>query len=243
MFALFTDFGFGGFYVGQMHAVLATEAPGRPIVDLMHDAPAFSPEPAGYLLAALLPFLPEGTIVVAVVDPGVGTERMPVAVRADGRWLVGPDNGMFEPALRRASLSEAWRLDWRPRQLSASFHGRDLFAPAAARIAVSGAVPGAPIGSDRVRRPDRPHDLAEIVHIDGYGNAMTGLRASTLGNGDAVAAGGQPLPRARTFGERPAGSAFWYENSIGLAEIAVNRGSAAELFGLSVGSPVTVSSG
>jgi hypothetical protein len=238
MIALFTDFGLSGFYVGQMRAALAHAAPGVPAVDLMHDAPAFSPKPAGYLLAALAPFLPAGAVAVAVVDPGVGTDRLPVAVRAGDRWLVGPDNGLFEPVLRRATAAAAWRLDRAPGRLSASFHGRDLFAPAAARIAVEGTVPGVPVPVDRLRRPDWPDDLGEIVHIDGYGNALTGLRAAGLGPDAVLTAGGARLDRARTFADRRPGSAFWYENSIGLAEIAVAQGSAAADLGLKTGSAV-----
>lgn len=240
MIALFTDFGLSGFYVGQMRAALAEAAPGIPVVDLMHDAPAFSPKPAGYLLAALLPFLPAGTVVVAVVDPGVGTERLPLVVEADGHRLVGPDNGLFEPAIRRAAAVSVRRIDWRPERLSASFHGRDLFAPVAARIACQGAVPGSPVPAETVRRPGWPDDLPEIVHIDGYGNALTGLRATGLTAAATLAAAGAHLSFARTFGERRPGTAFWYENSIGLAEIAVAEGSAAATLGLRVGSPVSV---
>ena len=240
MIALFTDFGPGGFYVGQMHAVLAGAAPGLPVIDLMNDAPAFSPKPAGYLLAALLPYLPTATVVVAVVDPGVGTDRLPAAVEVDGRWLVGPDNGVFEPSLRRAAASAAWHITWRPSRLSASFHGRDLFAPVAARIAADGIVPGDRIPVDRLRRRDWPDDLTEIVHVDRYGNGATGLRAAALPADAALTAGGRRLTRARTFGDRPPGTAFWYENSVGLAEIAVAEDSAAATLGLTVGSPVAV---
>src|SRR5512143_1221602 len=135
MILLFTDFGWTGPYVGQMKAVLAAAAPGVPVIDLMHDAPAFRPRPAGVLLAALLAEVPAGAVVLAVVDPGVGTARAPLAVSVDGRWLVGPDNGLFAPTLRCDRAAEAWEITWRPARLSASFHGRDLFAPIAASIA------------------------------------------------------------------------------------------------------------
>jgi len=240
MIVLFTDFGRGGPYVGQMAAVLAARAPGVPVIDLMHDAPAFGPRPAAYLLAALAERLPVGTVVLGVVDPGVGTERRPVVMRAGGRWYVGPDNGLFAVAARRAGAAEAWRIDWRPSALSATFHGRDLFAPVAAMLATGAAPPGPPVPPQSVDRPDWPDDLAEIVYVDDYGNAMTGLRAGLLAEEARLAVAGRSLARARTFGDRPPGTPFWYENSSGLAEVAVAQGSAAALLGLAPGAAVAV---
>ncbi|MCR9221626.1 MAG: SAM-dependent chlorinase/fluorinase [Alphaproteobacteria bacterium] len=227
MLCFFTDFGWAGPYVGQMRAAAAAAAPGLPLIDLMHDAPAFRPKPAAYLLAALLRDLPEGAAVCAVVDPGVGGARRAVMLEADGRKLIGPDNGLLAIAARRADRADWREVLWRPERLSASFHGRDLFAPAAARWAIGERPESRPL-SDAPIGADWPEDLAEIVHIDGYGNCLTGLRA------DRAAL---PLPRKRTFADAAPGEAFWYENSCGLAEIAVNQGSAAERLGLSVGDP------
>src|SRR5262249_47000472 len=133
--ALFTDFGAAGPYVGQMKAVLCREAPAVPVIDLMADAPACEPKSSAYLLAALAPWLSAGSVCLAVVDPGVGGRRAPIVVEADGRRFVGPDNGLFELVARRAAAAQAWEIAWRPPQLSASFHGRDLFAPVAGRLA------------------------------------------------------------------------------------------------------------
>ena len=238
MILFFTDFGHDGPYMGEMRAAALRLAPEVPVVDLMVDAPPFRPDLAAYLLAALWPTARPGDVVVAVVDPGVGGERAPLAVRIDGRWLVGPDNGLFEPVLRRAGRIEPFRIAWRPAMLSASFHGRDLFAPMAARLARgdrSGLEPAGP-----TRRPDLADDLAAIVYIDRYGNAVTGLRAATLAPDAMLVAGGRRLARARTFGDVPAGEAFWYANSSGLAEIAVNAGDAARQLGLRLGAPVEV---
>src|SRR6056297_1109630 len=224
MIVVYTDFGFGGPYVGQMKAVLAARAPGVPVIDLMHDAPAFGPRPAAYLLGALADWLPAGAVVLGVVDPGVGTERRPVVVRAAGRRYVGPDNGLFAIVARRAGAAEAWRIDWRPPALSATFHGRDLFAPVAAMLATGAAPPGEALPPESVARPDWPDDLAEIVYIDDYGNAMTGLRAAALGGETRIAAAGgapAPSPRPRLF---PYQTGVPGGNSIGLAEVAVAQG-------------------
>lgn len=236
MIVLFTDFGVAGPYVGQMKAVLAARAPGVPVIDLMHDAPAFRPQPAAYLLAALIDALPADAVVVGVIDPGVGGARPPVVVEADGRRFVGPGNGLFEIVARRAAAARIFRVGWRPAGLSASFHGRDLFAPVAAMLAT-----GAPAmlePDDGPRRPDWPDDLSEVVYVDGYGNAMTGLRASALPADAALAVAGRRLARHRTFGDAAPGEAFWYANSCGLAEIAVNRGRADHALGIAVGTPV-----
>ncbi|HUZ73413.1 MAG TPA: SAM-dependent chlorinase/fluorinase [Stellaceae bacterium] len=240
MIVLFTDFGLSGPYTGQMKAVLAERAPGVAVIDLFADAPSRDPRAAAYLLAAHAPWFAPGTVFLAVVDPGVGGARVPVMAAADGRWFVGPDNGLFALALRRAAQAELWQIDWRPERLAPSFHGRDLFAPVAAMIA-SGATPARtarpPLSAER---RDWPDDLAEIVYVDHYGNAMTGLRASRLPPDARLAAGGQSVGRARVFADVPDGAALWYENSCGLAEIAVNRGRADRVLGLGIGSAVTV---
>jgi S-adenosyl-L-methionine hydrolase (adenosine-forming) len=240
MIALFTDFGVAGPYLGQVKAVLHRDAPGVPVVDLFADAPAGMPKPAAYLLAAYGVWFPPGTVLLAVVDPGVGSARAGVVVEADGRYYVGPDNGLFELVLRRAGQLRDWRIVWRPASLSASFHGRDLFAPVAARLA-QGAVAADLLGAGGiVRYPGWPEDLPEIVYVDGFGNAMTGMRARLLPQGARLGAGDRILARARTFSDVPAGAAFWYENANGLAEIAVNRGRADAALELAIGSRVSL---
>jgi S-adenosylmethionine hydrolase len=243
MIVLFSDFGDAGIYVGQMKAVLGREAPGVPVFDLMHDAPAFDARAAAYLLAALVDVYPTGTIFLCIVDPGVGSERDALVVEADGRRFVGPDNGLFEIVMRHANSVSVWTITWRPAQLSASFHGRDLFAPVAARLARGEPVPGALAERDRYARPDWPEDLAEVVYVDAFGNAMTGLRARTLRPGAQLEVAGRRLARARTFSDLPPGTAFWYENSSGLAEIAVNQGRADQALGLAVGTQIAVRAG
>jgi hypothetical protein len=240
MIVLFTDFGIGSPYMGQMRAVLHREAPGAAVVDLFADAPTFDARAAGYLLAAHALEFPAGTVFVCVVDPGVGGDRPAMVLHADGHVYVGPGNGLFEIIARRSRTFEARMITWRPERLSPSFHGRDLFAPAAAALARGDAIALAPIADSAWRQPDWPDDLAQVIYLDHFGNAITGLRAAGLADDAKIQAGGAVLAGARTFSEAPLGGAFWYENANGLVEIAVNQGSAARQLALAEGSPVAL---
>jgi S-adenosylmethionine hydrolase len=241
MIVTFTDFGLQGPYLGQVKAVFATMAPGVPVIDLFADAPTSDPRAAAYLLAAYDDGFPGGTVFLAVVDPGVGTARLPVVLRADGRWYVGPDNGLLALVARRAQSAQVWEITWKPERLSASFHGRDLFAPVAARLALGEPPPGR-ARADGLAVPcaDWPDDLAEIVYVDHYGNAMTGLRADAVPASASLVVGGKTVAPARTFGDVLAGTGFWYVNSNGLVEIAVSRGRADQVLGLTIGTSVGV---
>jgi hypothetical protein len=240
MIVLFTDFGLHGPYLGQMKAVLYRIAAGVPVVDLVADAPVANPKPSAYLLAAHADWFPAGTIFLCVVDPGVGSARPAMVLEADGRWYVGPGNGLLELVERRSRSARSFDIEWKPEHLSASFHGRDLFAPVAAMLAGGEPLPLRLREDAAHRRTDWPDDLGEVVYVDHFGNAMTGLRAAVLPERAKLAAAGRVLERARTFGDRPKGSAFWYENSNGLAEIAVNQGRADQELGLRIGAAVEI---
>jgi S-adenosylmethionine hydrolase len=238
--ALFTDFGLEGPYLGQVQAVLHTQAPGIPVVNLMADLPPFAVEPAAYLLPAFAEPFPDGTVFLAVVDPGVGTERPGVVVETERFRFVGPGNGLFDVVCRRAARARVWRLPEPAADVSASFHGRDVFAPVAARIASGRWSGGEPMPMDWRRLDALPDEHAAVAYVDRYGNAMTGVRAVALGPRATVVVMGRRLARARTFGEVAPGEAFWYANSNGLVEIAVREGSAARALGLRVGTPVRI---
>ncbi len=240
MIVLFTDFGARGPYVGQMRGVLEALAPGTTVVELMCDAPAFLPRPSSYLLSALVEPFPKESVFLCVVDPGVGTARDPLYLRIDERWYVGPDNGLFDVLVKRARSVEAWRIDWRPEVISESFHGRDLFAPVAAALARGEQVAATRLDAYPGRPDQVPDDLLEVIYLDAFGNALTGIRSGSLTDDSRLIASGHPLEFARTFGEVDRGAAFWFRNAVGLAEIAVNQGSAAELLGLRVGDAVSV---
>src|SRR5215831_8452439 len=156
MIVQFTDFGLHGPYTGQMKAVLHQLAPEIPVVDLFADAPIANAKASAYLLAAYATWFPSGTVFLCVVDPGVGGTRPAVVVEADGRWYVGPGNGLFELVQRRAARTRSFDIDFSPERLSASFHGRDLFAPVAAMLARGEQLTGEPRQDRTDRRADWP---------------------------------------------------------------------------------------
>lgn len=156
-------------------------------------------------------------------------------IKSDGRWYVGPGNGLFELVQRRAEKVRRWDIAWKPERLSASFHGRDLFAPVAAMIA----------------RGEPPPSRGRTTRIAGRSGRTISARSSistttaqrhdgAQGRTAFLSAAGRVLMGARPFSDRPPGEAFWYENSNGFAEIAVNRGRADRELGLAVGSPVQI---
>ncbi|NKD84838.1 SAM-dependent chlorinase/fluorinase [Haematospirillum jordaniae] len=255
MLVLLTDFGVSGPYIGQVKAVLAQKVPSVPIIDLFHDLPAFEPA----LAAALIPSycgspFPRGTVFMCIVDPGVGTSRQALIVCSRGFWYVGPDNGLLSRIIDDDSQAQIWSLDWFPESASATFHARDIFAPAAAALAC-GYTPSpicrAPLvatilGSDDIIRCSAGIGQAvwqKVVYIDHYGNAMTGIRGADVGNQDTLEVSGYLLRRQRTFGMGENRVPFWYVNSNGLVELAIRNGSMASAFGIVPGMPVFVRSG
>lgn len=237
---LFTDFGFNAPYVGLLKLSVLRNASNLQLIDLCHNAPVFDAQSAAYLLAACVADFPEGTVFLGVVDPGVGGPRSGLILKADGRWYVGPDNGLFDRIGSFAQCVEAWRITWLPERLSASFHGRDLFAPVAARLASNAASPELLGIKTPFLARDWPRDLAQIIYIDDYGNAMTGIRGHAVNEGMSISLDKHTLKWARTFSDVSLGGGFWYENSLGLVELAVNQGSAAVLYGLKEGDSVQI---
>jgi S-adenosylmethionine hydrolase len=242
---LLTDFGFRDHYVGVLHAVLAREAPSADRIDLCHEVEAGDVWGACFRLWCAWEHLPDGAVVLAVVDPGVGTARRAVAASADGRWIVAPDNGL---ATFRTPVASAVELDWRAMDLSEpshTFHGRDVFAPAAARLARGDAAGslGPPVEPDRLAGCPLPAPeivaggvRAPVLHVDRFGNVVCNVRVDDLPAGAHVRlpSGGEPR-RVGTYGQAGPDEVVWYEGSSGLLELAVNRGSAAVATGLERG--------
>ena len=238
MIVIATDFGNEGPYIGQMKAVLLREAPSIPVLDLFANLPSFAIQPAAYLLASYVGEFPLGTVFLCVVDPGVGGAREPVVMLADGRWFVGPANGLFNVIAQRAAALEWWDITWRPEGLSRTFHGRDLFAPVAAQIARGDAVPGNVADPNARIEEGWPSDLAQVIYIDHFGNAVTGIRAENLETASLLESSGHLLRQAGTFSDVEPGTAFWYCNANGLVEIAVNQSRADKILGLQIGDRV-----
>jgi S-adenosylmethionine hydrolase len=251
--ALLTDFGLGDHYVGVTHAVLAREARGVERIDLGHEVSPGDIWEASFLLRCAWPFVPWNAVVVAVVDPGVGGGRRAVAVAVGRRWLVAPDNGLAAAVGRADSAVE---LDWRRMGLgrpSNTFHGRDLFAPAAARLAtgaspdaVGEAIDSASLVACPLPGPERNERgwKATILHADRFGNLITNLEANRVSNA-AVASYGAPrgARMVATYGEAGDGEVVMLEGSSGLLELALKGASAAEVIGLRRGDTVEVRAG
>jgi S-adenosylmethionine hydrolase len=221
-----------------MVARLLQQAPDQQVINLFSDLTPFDVQAAAYLLPSYSTGFSPGTVFLCVVDPGVGSERPAVILQADDCWYVGPNEGLFALVARRAGRVECQVLP-PARCVSSSFHGRDVFAPVAARLATGQAVDAQPVPTGEVEQPGWPDDLFRVVYVDRYGNAVTGIRAGQLDVSRVIHVRGHALHAKRTFSDVPAGTPFWYENSSGLIELAVNRGRADEQLGAVVG--VTIS--
>ena len=212
-------------------------APSERVINLMADVPRQNVHSAAYLLAALAGGFPRGTTFFCVIDPGVGGgQDLPVLIRMDEYRFVGPHNGLFDIVTRRGGQVDCWEITYQPDRLSSSFHGRDLYAPVCAMLANQQPIPGRKI--DWQQRFNWPDDLAEVIYFDAFGNAWTGIRAHTVDTAAVLQAAGQLIRHADTFSSVPRGEIFWYANSSGLLEIAVNQGSAREVLGLAIGSTI-----
>lgn len=238
-----TDFGSSDGYAGAMKGVVLSLAPTAVLVDISHEIPARDVQAGAFTLAQAAPHFPPGSIHVAVVDPGVGGRRAEVVVEAGGSFFVGPDNGLLAlaaPAPRRVFRIE--NAGYRREPASATFHGRDVFAPAAGRLAAGGTAEGAgrPLGelaalSVHASGPlDPDGGVGEVIHIDAFGNLFT----SFSGNEPPVGIWelelqGRPftVTGGRTFVDAALGELVLYPGSGGQLEIAVRDGSAAALTG------------
>lgn len=237
MIVLFTDFGADDIYVGQVRAVLAQQAPGIPVIDLLHTAPDFDIFSSAYLLHALHVRFPVGSVFLAVVDPSVGSDRAALMVKADGRWFVAPDNGLLTGIIRSATEFTADKVLWTRPDVSTSFHGRDLFAPAAALLA-TGVMPEHE-AIDPVQL-DWKRNLDQIIYIDHYGNAITGRTGDSISKRHRVSIHNHEINYGHVFFANEINGLFWYVNSIGLVEIAANRARAEEILNLHVGDTFSI---
>ncbi|MBI4409937.1 MAG: SAM-dependent chlorinase/fluorinase [Gemmatimonadetes bacterium] len=248
---LLTDFGTADGYVGAMKGVIASIAPEAVVDDVAHDLPPGDVRAAAWTLARYWRLYPAGTVHVAVVDPGVGSERRALAASCDGRLLLAPDNGVltrvFDEAPPAALVSIEDRRHLRE-PVSATFHGRDVFAPAAAHLARG--LPVADLGPAvrdpllfQVPPPSREADSihGEVVHVDRFGNLITNIPGEWCAGGAAVRVGQDTVGAVRrTYSDVVPGEALALVGSAGLLEISVRDGSAAERLGVGRGAAVEV---
>jgi len=237
---LFTDFGSQDPYVGQVKARLLEAAPAQQIVDLLHEAPAYNAHAGAHLLAAFAPTFPPGTVFFAVVDPGVGTVRDAIVMLSGGQWYVGPDNGLMSIIAARNREARIWRVTWQPEVLSATFHGRDLFAVIAAEIARGDFPTDKLTEISKLNVVYEAEDMARVIYLDHFGNAWTGMRGAEIPKQARLTAKATSFEHSESFGFVRRGEGFWFVNSVGLVELAINRGNAAQQFGLALGDLVQI---
>jgi S-adenosylmethionine hydrolase len=240
---LLTDFGTADGYVAELKGVLLSAVPDASIVDLSHDIPPQDVECARLAVARYWRRFPAGTVHVVVVDPGVGSSRAPLAVCSDERFLVGPDNGVLSPSL----LAAGSRVVALPvmSAAAATFHGRDVFAPAAASLALGtpiDALGGAFLGpvirrTPEARRGGDGEVLGEVIAVDRFGNAITNLIAP---RGGRIEVAGRVVAIVRTYADASAGEIVGVVGSSGFVEVAERDGSAARTLKLVRGTPVTL---
>jgi S-adenosyl-L-methionine hydrolase (adenosine-forming) len=241
---LLTDYGLQDEYVGVCHGVIAGIAPEARVIDLTHGVPRHDIRSGALALRRALPFTPPG-VHVAVVDPGVGGPRRGVALRCGDRLLVGPDNGLLMPAAEHlGGVTEAVdlaRSPWVLEPVSATFHGRDVFAPVAAHLALGERLvdAGDPLPPEQLvalTLPEpRREGVALVAHalaFDAYGNVLLDASGGDLPTAERVEIAGRWVARGRTFGDVPDGELLLYEDSSGTLALAVNGGSARDELGL-----------
>jgi S-adenosylmethionine hydrolase len=253
---LTTDFGARDPYVAEMKAVILGLNPTVRLIDVSHEIAAHDVIEGALAVQAMAAVCPEGTIHVAVVDPGVGTRRRGLVVAAVGQLFVGPDNGIFTPALTdpECQAFELRAAEYRRSRVSATFHGRDVFAPAAAHLArgIAPASFGPPV-TDPVcvtlaaTREAGGGLQGRVIHVDRFGNLVTSIDSETverLSRGDSVLKvriAGRRMPVVRTYGDLPIGGAGALAGSHGRLEVAVREGSAAARFRARRGTTVLLS--
>ena len=253
LITLTTDFGTRDPYVAAMKAVLIGACPAARVVDLSHDVPAYDWRGAAYVLGACHADFPRGSVHVVVVDPGVGSARRALCVVTARGWFVGPDNGCLDDAVRDAGFRAAFRIARSPRPVSATFHGRDLFAPVAGRLA-AGQDPRALLEPTDWRPRLRALSarrragalVGQVVWVDRFGNLITTVRRADLPRARAVTGhvGDQRVERLlRTYADARDTAPFFLWGSSGRLEVSVREGSAAERLGVGSGCAVSVRAG
>lgn len=242
LITLLTDFGTADSYVAEVKAVLVSLAPDVRIVDVTHQVPPGDVRAGQFILSRVWQRFPRGTVHVVVVDPGVGTDRRALAAESNGHWFVAPDNGLLSPLPRDAQFVSLAI----PEGAAPTFHARDVFAPAAAQLALGASLAqlGHPITDPYLSPlPSLRHDgaaiVGEVVYVDRFGTLVSNIPGNGVEPGVRIKVAGTEIGTlARTFGDVARGALVVYVGSGGTVEIAVRDGSAARLLGVGVGAEV-----
>lgn len=255
---LTTDFGLKDPYVAEMKAAILSIFPNAIIVDITHEIVKFNIRMGAYVLASAVPYFPQGSIHVAVVDPGVGTNRRPILVQTKKDHFVGPDNGLLFLAAEKQDITHVYELA-NPKlmlsKVSNTFHGRDIFAPAAAHL-LNGVKPiefGPEISETakpefaKVTRK-KPKLIGEVLHVDGFGNIITNINEFEATQNHIVGGVSVELPNfelklklCKAYGETKLHEPLALIGSHGFLEIALNQDSAAHRFKIEPGDKITIS--
>lgn len=254
-----TDFGHKGPFAAVMKGVILSRFPDARVIDLAHDIPAQWPPEAGFWVSRAYKYFPRGSVHLAIVDPGVGTERDILIVDYDGHWFLAPDNGLLALMLDQAADGHVFKLDIEAlgrlgiEQPSMTFHGRDIFAPIAAELAAGRTTPVAIGKATTEWAPawlDNPEATASkvtgvIVTVDSFGNLISNIDQALLleMKEPVVRAAGHTIEMRATYGRARPGDYLALINSFGVLEIARAEGNAADGLGIERGAPVTVTDG
>jgi S-adenosylmethionine hydrolase len=240
MIVLLTDYGYQGPYVGQLKAIIQQLAPTAPVIDLMHDLPAFNIEAAASLIPAITKNFPDNTIFICVVDPGVGSARKSVLLKADSQYYIGPDNGIFSCLNSTSADIKIWEIIWRPKNLSNSFHGRDLFVPIACHLFNKTINFETDLKCRQKIISDKKYIKPQIIYFDGFGNAVTSIQSKLITENAQLKVEDIIISYARVFSDIHEGKSFWYTNSMELVEIACNKTSAKQSLKLNLGQDIEI---
>jgi len=256
---LLTDYGLRDSYVAEVKGVILGITPGATIVDISHDIGNYEVEEGAFHLARSVPYFPEGTIHIGVVDPGVGGARKPIIIQSHGAFFVGPDNGLLAPAAERLGVEKIYEISNRtllPQKVSDVFDGRDVFGPSGALLAkgVSPSEMGSEV-SEYVRLPNYEPKVtgsqveARVIHVDGFGNLVTNVTSDVLNevgikDGYVINVDVQGkeyrIPYVRHFSSVPRGELLMLVAGGDYLELSVNQGSAHEHLGVERGEKLSL---
>ncbi len=256
MITLTSDFGLKDPYVAEMKGVILTINPNATLVNITHDVEKFNVRAAAFMLASAVPFFPEGTVHLAVVDPGVGTQRRAILIQTKSSFLVGPDNGILILAAQKQGIEHIYQLT-NPKfmlpKVSSTFHGRDIFAPAAAHLAKG--VPPKDFGPE-VQDPVMPEFskvkiidgslVGQVLHVNGFGNIITNINEKEMSENNAKTVnvesshGSLRVPFGKAYAQAKPQEPVALIGSHGFVEIGLNQGNAAEKFHVKAGDRIKV---